>query len=786
MLKTLFALALLFVASPAQAAWNSFNGYNSVAGLHGWHVAKLGGGGFVTGGCIFGDNNKAIRTDVFGGYQKTGTNPWVQYVTDTTMPSALVIVAGGQGVYEIACSPSNSNSAVMIYDGYLLYTTNLLCVSAGQSCATWTTEANFTQLADTYPNGGNDRLWGHFVRGDPASANLYVIGTPSEGVFLYNRSTNTVTAVSHASVPVAGSAPSGSNSATTVVDYDPTSSTSGGYTHGIAACPYAKNVYLSTDGGSTWAVSNGGTAPTLCSYAIYTSLGDLWVTTNESNGKNIYKLPHGSSTWVNFDLSSLNPNEFGQPSYDPTHCTSSTACNIVFSDGADYIISTNNGANGVVGDFTTNFNTVVGVTSVDIPWLNCTAGVGTCPISQSGLQFDSNGLAWNWIGAGVLTSNPPTTRTNYNFTDVSAGIEEVVGQVIISPPGHNTVSLGEDFAVWNGLNATTYPSSYCPSTFITETTSVAYAVANPNVIVTVATSFGTDNSSISTNGGVTCSPFAQLPAQVSSGSYVGGFSDATDSNHILWTVGLGGVPYCSSDGGASWVDQTTNGLPSGAGWSNGSLITIHQKLVAADTVNASTFYVYNFDPTNGGLWVSVNNCTSWHKVLSAALDLSNVGEFNSQLKAAYGVAGRLYFSYGRQNPPHPATGNDSYFYEIDVNLSAFTATATQIPNIAEVWDFDTGKPLSGSEPCLFFYGWLSGTLGDWRTCDHSVSYTQLSNGFPLSIDTVAGVGADRNTAGVMYHGMQGSGFQVYLPYLLNRDLDPASNDNSPAFLRKVA
>src|ERR1700690_728941 len=259
----LFLLAVLFGLLPAQAGF-FFQGEAASAGLHGWQVAKLGGGGFITGGCIFNDNNKAIRTDVFGGYQKTGTNSLVQYVTDTTMPSALAVVGGGQGVYEIACSPSNSNDATMIYDGYLLYTTNLLCVSSGQSCATWTIETNFTQLTDAIANGGNNRLWGHFVRGDPAAANLYVIGTASEGVFLYNRSTNTVTAVSHASVPVAGAAPGGSNNATTVVDYDPTSSTSGGYTHGIAACPYSKNVYLSTDGGTTWAVSSGGTAPTLC------------------------------------------------------------------------------------------------------------------------------------------------------------------------------------------------------------------------------------------------------------------------------------------------------------------------------------------------------------------------------------------------------------------------------------------------------------------------------------------------------------------------------------------
>ena len=775
MRRWLLALCLLAWAAPAQAAWNNFNAYNSVAGLHGWQVAKLGGGGFVTGGCIFNDNTKLFRTDVFGAYVKVGANPFVQIVTASSMPSLVQIVDGGQGVYEVGCAPSNSSDAVMIYAGYLFYTTNL--TSGNGSGVTWTQETNFTQLTDAPPNNGNNRLWSNFIAGDPNNAALYVIGTASEGVFTYNRSTNTVT---NTSVPAAGAAPSGSSTATTIVAYDPTSSTSGGFTHGIASCPYTKGVYLSTDGGSTWALSSGGTAPTLCSYMIYTSLGDLWVTTNEGTGKNIYKLPHGSSTWIQFDMTSFNPDGFGSITYDPTHCVSSSSCTVLFDDGLDYIITTNNGTNGLVTDFNSNFNSVTGILVNGIPWLACTPSTNGCDATVSKAIYDSNGLAWHLYGRGVMTYNPPTTRTNFNFTDASAGIEEIVGQEVISPTGGNAVFRGDDFALWNGLNTSTYPSTYAPGVF-SETSGVGYAIANPTTVASVATQFGTDHSCISSNGGVSCSPFAAVPAQVSSGSYNGGFIDATDSTHLIWVVGLNGVPYCTLNGGTSWVDQTTNGLPAAPGWSNSFITFIHQRLAAADTVNAATFYVYNFDATNGGLWVTTNNCGTWHKVLSAQLDV--FGGFNSQLKAAFGVAGRLYFTDGPSSTSHPAAQS---FYEIDVNLTAFTATATAISNIAEVWDFDTGKPFSGSEPCLFFYGWLNGVLGDWRTCDHNVTYTQLSNGFPLSLDKVVGVGADRNTAGVMYHGMNGSGFQMYLPYLLNRDLDPASNDNSPAFLRKVA
>ena len=96
-------------------------------------------------------------------------------------------------------------------------------------------------------------------------------------------------------------------------------------------------------------------------------------------------------------------------------------------------------------------------------------------------------------------------------------------------------------------------------------------------------------------------------------------------------------------------------------------------------------------------------------------------------------------------------------------------------------------------------GWISNVYGVWRTTataaqwasgagtGTSVTWTKV-NDYPLgSMDGPATLAADQTTWNKWMPGFAGSGF-VYgqQNYLLNRDLDPAANDNSPAFLDKAA
>ena len=88
---------------------------------------------------------------------------------------------------------------------------------------------------------------------------------------------------------------------------------------------------------------------------------------------------------------------------------------------------------------------------------------------------------------------------------------------------------------------------------------------------------------------------------------------------------------------------------------------------------------------------------------------------------------------------------------------------------------------------------MNGTYGIWHcdnynssnntgcaTADWVNAWTWPAN----DVDVPWGVDGDQNTYGRAYISEQGSGF-IQLNYLLNRDLDPASNDNSPVGLNKA-
>ncbi len=100
-----------------------------------------------------------------------------------------------------------------------------------------------------------------------------------------------------------------------------------------------------------------------------------------------------------------------------------------------------------------------------------------------------------------------------------------------------------------------------------------------------------------------------------------------------------------------------------------------------------------------------------------------------------------------------------------------------------------GKALSGSDgyPTIYIYGWVNGIAGFWQgeNLDGDAVWKQLGNKFPNgSLDPVWTCEGDGNIAGRAYLGFLGSGWQVY-NYLLQRDLNPADNDNSPVELTKV-
>jgi hypothetical protein len=82
-------------------------------------------------------------------------------------------------------------------------------------------------------------------------------------------------------------------------------------------------------------------------------------------------------------------------------------------------------------------------------------------------------------------------------------------------------------------------------------------------------------------------------------------------------------------------------------------------------------------------------------------------------------------------------------------------------------------------------GWTVAVYGEWRSDDNGLTWNEIGGWPNGTLDTPTGIAGDPGVYGQAYMGTAGQGY-LYLPYLLNRDFDPASNDNSPAFLNRAA
>ena len=102
-----------------------------------------------------------------------------------------------------------------------------------------------------------------------------------------------------------------------------------------------------------------------------------------------------------------------------------------------------------------------------------------------------------------------TEYTPVTWTDQSVGIENLVANEIIVPPGGDPVLASWDRPFFYITNPNAYPSTYGPvnSDNIVAGWSVDYASSNPSFLVGLADWWGTEESGYSTNGGQTWTQF---------------------------------------------------------------------------------------------------------------------------------------------------------------------------------------------------------------------------------------------------------------------------------------
>jgi hypothetical protein len=689
----------------------------------GWKPLRIGAGGFITGMGIANDGTKVIRTDTYGAYIWGGTE-WEQLITSTKLDASYYEPGeGGGGVYSIAIAPSDSDRIYLIWGGYLYKSAD-----GGGSF----TRTSFTYRSNLDPNDSYRTYTGKMAV-DPADPNVVYAGTVSNGLFrTLDGGTNWAS--------VAG-VTAGATAGHCGIAFDPSSGTTNGRTNVIYAGSYGNGVWRSADAGETW--TRISSTMTSCSAGVVGNTSGVYYCVS---GTTFAK--YSGSSWTTMDTSSF------QDRTVTVAVTPSDNTKVVLSiDGGSLAVSTNSGSSWDFKGWTTSR------TATDIPWL---AWTNEGYMSTAIIVADpvTSGRLWFAEGIGVwYTDNVDASPSAW--TSQSRGIEQLVASWLWSVPGGALFAGAWDRPVFRITDPDTFPSTHGTNRdhSIIKGYSVEHAVDDTSFIVADANWFENEESSYSTDGGVTWTKFASAPAFTPTAG--GGHIAVSTTTNWVWLSNANKPGYYTTNGGTSWtklsfpspfVDDAST-----QGWGGfDAQLYLNRHVVCADRVTTGTFYAYHNGETSPSVFRSTNGGATWTRVYSSRLTSYVLDYWNGKLKAVPGKAGHLFWTPGHAGGTNPSSG--SYLMRSTDGGESWSA----VPNLLEVYDVGFGKtPSGGSYPSVHVIGWLSGTYGVYRSDDNCATWTSLG-AYPLgSLDSLMCISGDENVEGRTYVGFGGSGFAYY-------------------------
>lgn len=680
----------------------------SCANTYIWKPLRIGGGGWLTDINISNDGKtRVVRADTYGAYI-WNNNQWRQLVASHTMPASDIGVDMGEGVYEIRVAPSDSNRLYMAYRGYV-YTSE-------DRGARWI-RTSFTRV-DMYPNDAF-RVLGEKMAIDPANPDIVYVGTPKDGLFFTRDGGDRWTSI--ADIPKTEKAQDSWPGITGIV-FDP-STTSQGTTTTIYASSHGQGVWRSTDAGTSWTKIPGG--PNSVTHATVSPDGTYYATDNDSNTPNrVWKLTQ--NTWT--QLTPPRGHQWQSVTISPQN-----ASHIVLVRDSGHITQSFD-AGATWSDVLWSMKRH----SPDIPWL---AWTNETYMSNGNAIFDPHTPNELWFaqGIGVWTTKVLPNDKETVWASKTKGIEQLVANAVIAPPGGKPVMASWDRALFTSENPDAYPTKHGPSAAFNAGWSVDYASTNPSFLAAIVT-WGKDESGYSTDKGKTWTKFTTAPPQARAGA----IAVSTPTN-IVWLPSNKSAPYYTKDRGKTWHEIVIPGVTDsrdGLHWAQ----YLNRRIVAADRVTPNTFYLYH---TPTGLYRSQDGGATWSRVYKG--EIVPFSGFNVELKAMPDRAGHLFFTVGHQSGDEPA---GDFMESTDGGK-----TWKKIPNVREVYTFDFGKPAPGNTaPSIYIVGWVYGEYGIWRSDTKGVSWARIGK-YPLgSLDQIKTLAADKTVYGKVYLGFQGSGY----------------------------
>jgi hypothetical protein len=711
-----------------------------------WQTLKVGAGGYVRGLAIAPDGTMVGRTDTNGAYLWNGSS-WVQLVNSSSMPAALIAanpVEFGAGVYELQMAPNNTSIMYMAFNGYVFRSTN--------KGTTWTQTAFAQNTAGTNPNDGNAQV-GQKMAVDPNNSNIVYFGTENHGLYSTSNAGASWSVVS---------VPTGSNAGISGILFYPGGGVVGGVTQVIYACSNGSGVYVTANGGTNWTRTPGG--PMTVQYAAIDTSGNYYAASGNTlwkyNGSAWTELYNGSNAFQAVAINPFNQNEV-----------------VAVTTSGWVNVSSDAGANWTGGNYKTS------LVSTDIPWIaggnstNGTPSPGAFYLSAGGLAFSplTNGQLILSAGTGVWSMSVPsagvTSTTPLTWTDMSVGIENLVANSILVPPGGVPVLASWDRPFFEITNPNAYPSKYGPvfSSGIQMGWSIDYSSSSPSFIVGLADWNNAEQSGYSTNNGASWTAFSSFPAS----GLQGGTIAASTPQNIIWAPAGGRQPYYTLNQGATWTGITLPGVSTWSGFDFGYYL--FQRSVTADRVNANTFYLYFgghgvFKTTNGGVtWTNVYSGNNGYIENNASF-----AGYNSTLSSVPGNAGHLFYASGPQTGSTAASPVNNPLFRSTNGGTTWTA----VPNVLAVSCFGFGAAASGQNyPAIYIVGYVNNVFGIWQSVDNAVTWINIGT-YPIGeLNGISAISGDPNNFGAVYVGFGGGGGYAYLPGAGSAQLIPTPPTN---------
>lgn len=746
---TQMVLALLMTAIVAIAAAFPIAAGPAAAETYRWRPVAIGGGGFITGyDADPSGRTRLVRTDVYGAYLWSAeSGRWSQLLTAATMPAPDRHQNGiAEGVYEIVVAPSRPDRIYMVVKGQFYRSDD-----RGRSFQRTSYGRPFPLKLD--PNGPF-RHFGPFMAVSPSNPDLILVGTPDQGLLLSADAGANWTQV--ASVPPGSDVRPEMPGVQTPGVLPWFERAAGGAATGrIWAMSAGNGLFVSHDGGATFSplsapgeaqpktLKQGGFGPDGSFFgvdpfekAVWRYRGGAWLRLDGRGGLVVGRRPLASvavdprrSRVYVFD-------EGGQAQYS--------------SDGGERWQSVSSRARPGEGD---------------PPWLRVS---NRSYFATSRVIFDPvvSGRLISSAGTGVYYADADADPGRLTWTSETRGIEELVANDVIQPPGKAPLFAAWDFGIHVKPDLDAFSTGYGPKErVLASAQQLDWSPSNPDFIVTNASDHSfccaSDGDAVlagfSLDGGRSWSKFKTLPTppgtkdgepyRMSFGTIA---VSSSDTKTIVWEPSFNRAPFYTRDRGASWSKVV---LPGEQGEFTGSHGKLHynRKTLAADRALPDTFYLYHSGspPNQGlvGLWRSEDGGATWTRRYSR--EIAPRSEFSAKLRAVPGQAGHLFFTSGVDS------GQDMKLRRSIDGGESWTV----LTRIQQVDDIAFGKPVQGaSYPAIYLSGRIDGRYGIWRSTDNAESWMRLAE-FPLgTLDQVTVMEADKDVFGRIYIGYKGSGW----------------------------